>query len=290
MGMSLKPLLPILFLLAAFRPAGAQDCSFTFTAPGNATQPGQSNISGNTPCANWRITFSVTGSLQTTVTFQTSPDNLSFTSVPNTVCSSTAQPPCLFQGANPLTGNTQGMSLFAAYGSYVRVTTSSSSGTGSVTIRGYGAKGASAAGNGNGGGGGGGSGNPAAFIGIFTASVPAASEVWSNLAGLFANVGSPPAFEQGNVQTLSAAGSLKNFIIVTQADNVPAGGARFTVMKNGIDTAVTILLPAGAVPGIYSDLVDTVTWSATDLFTLHVTNLDPDNFFAGTVQFSFLVG
>jgi hypothetical protein len=151
------PLLLFLVCLVWVRPAAAQnECSFTFTATGDATQTGVSNLSGGTPCANWRVTYSVTGTLATTVTFQTSPDNTSFTSVPNTVCSSTVQPPCIFQGTNPLTGTTQGNTLFAAYGSWVRVTTSSSSGTGTVTVRGYGAKGASASvSNGIGGGSGG---------------------------------------------------------------------------------------------------------------------------------------
>lgn len=147
---------PLLLLLWGLPLFAQNECAWTFTATGDATQTAQSNLSGNTPCANWRITYSVTGTLATTVTFQTSPDNSSWTSVPNTVCSSSVQPPCIFQGTNPLTGTTQGMSLFAAYGTYVRVTTSSSSGTGTATIRGYGAKGASASsGNGIGGGGGG---------------------------------------------------------------------------------------------------------------------------------------
>jgi len=58
------------------------------------------------------------------------------------------------QGTNPLTGTTQGMSLFASYGTYVRVIVTAASGSGTGTIRGYGAKGttASSSGGGNGGG------------------------------------------------------------------------------------------------------------------------------------------
>ncbi len=148
---NLRKALPlILFIVVALwtLPATAQtppDCTFSFTFTGDATQTGVSNLSSSTPCANWRVTFTTTGTLATTVTFQTSPDNITFTSVPNTVCSSSVQPPCIFQGTNPLTGTAQGMTLFASYGNYVRVTTSSSSGTGTGSVRAYGAKGASAA-------------------------------------------------------------------------------------------------------------------------------------------------
>jgi hypothetical protein len=130
-------------------------CSFTYTFTGNATQTGVPNLSGNTPCVNWRITLSTTGSLSSTVTFNTSPDNSTWTAVPNTVCSSTVQPPCVLQGTNPIVGN-QGMLYAAAYGNYVQVVVSASSGTGKGTIRGYGAFGATAAGPSVGGGGGGG--------------------------------------------------------------------------------------------------------------------------------------
>src|ERR1035437_1964422 len=136
------------WLFAAFMalPLAAQltDCAFTRTFTTDANLTSSSNLSGQTPCVNWRITYSVTGTLTSTVTFQTSPDNTNWTSVPNTLCSSTAQPPCVLMGTNPLTGTTQGMSLIAAYGAYVRVITSSSGGTGTGTIRGYGSKGTSA--------------------------------------------------------------------------------------------------------------------------------------------------
>ena len=38
--------------------AQAVDCSFTYQFTGNATQTRVSNLSGNTPCVNWRITLS----------------------------------------------------------------------------------------------------------------------------------------------------------------------------------------------------------------------------------------
>src|ERR1035438_4307065 len=145
---TLRKAMPLLLFCAALLvclplSAQTQDTSFTYTFTGDGTYT-VANLSGNTPCVNWRITLSVTGSLTTTATFYTSPDNSTFTVVPNTVCSSTVQPPCILQGANPIVG-TQGMMYVAAYGAFVQVITSSSSGTGHGTIRGYGIKGASAA-------------------------------------------------------------------------------------------------------------------------------------------------
>jgi hypothetical protein len=144
--MGMTRLLKALALLACAAltalPLAAQDCSFTLLFTANATLRPYINLSQNSPCVNWRITFSTTGTLATTVTFQTSPDNSTWTSVPNTICSSTVQPPCVIQGTNPLTGTAQGMAYFAAYGSYVRVTATSTSGIGTGRVRGYGAKGA----------------------------------------------------------------------------------------------------------------------------------------------------
>src|ERR1035437_9915756 len=144
---TLRKVLPYMVLCAALAglPLAAQspDCSFTFHFTGVATQTAVSNLSGGTPCVNWRLTLSTTGSLSATVTFYTSPDNSTWTAVPNTVCSSTVQPPCVLQGANPMVG-TQGMLYAASYGSYVRVVVSSPSGAGTGTVRGYGARGETA--------------------------------------------------------------------------------------------------------------------------------------------------
>ena len=152
-------LLALVALWTSTRQAQAQnnpDCSFTFKFTGNIVQPGVSNLSGNTPCVNWRLTLSTDaaagGTLSSTVTFQTSPDNFTWSVVPNTPCSSTVQPPCVLQGANPIVG-TQGMLYSASYGAYVRVVVTASAGAGTGTIRAYGAKGASASAGSIGGGG-----------------------------------------------------------------------------------------------------------------------------------------
>jgi len=162
---TLRKAMPFTLLCAALLvtclPLAAQnnpDCSFTYRFTGDGTQSAVSNLSGNTPCVNWRVTLStdaaIGGTLSSTVTFQTSPDNATWTAVPNTVCSATVQPPCVLQGTNPITG-TQGMLYAAAYGAYVQVVISSSSGTGNGIVRGYGSKGASASALPSSGGGGG---------------------------------------------------------------------------------------------------------------------------------------
>ena len=159
---TLCKVLPLALLCAALSglplAAQTQDCSFTYTFTGDSTQTGVSNLSGNTPCVNWRITLSTdaappaSGTLSSTVTLQTSPDNVTWSVVPNTVCSSTTQPPCILQGANPMVG-TQGMMYVSAYSAFLRVVVTGSSGAGHGTVRGYGAKGASASAGSIGGGG-----------------------------------------------------------------------------------------------------------------------------------------
>ena len=130
----------------AFAQSGTPDCSFTFTFTTSAVQTGQANLSASTPCVNWGVSFSVTGTLAATVQLETSPDNSTWTAVPNTICSSAVQPPCVQTGANPLgTLLTQGSAKIAAYGAYVRLNVTATSGSGTGTIRVYGYKGTSAA-------------------------------------------------------------------------------------------------------------------------------------------------
>src|ERR1035437_4807078 len=78
--------------------AQATDCSFTFAFTADATQTGVSNRSGFTPCVNWRVTLSTTGTLSSTVTFQTSPDNTNWTAIPSTLCSGSTVDRCVLTG------------------------------------------------------------------------------------------------------------------------------------------------------------------------------------------------
>ncbi len=123
------------------------DCSFTFTFTGAGVQsPSVSNLSaiGQTPCVAWRLTLSVTATLAATVQFETSPDNSSFTVVPNTICSASVQPPCVTDGASPIgTTLTQGTAAYRAYGAFVRVNVTAITGAGTGSVRVYGYKGTS---------------------------------------------------------------------------------------------------------------------------------------------------
>jgi hypothetical protein len=139
------------------------------------------------------------------VTFQTSPDNSTWSVVPNTPCSSTIQPPCILQGANPIVG-TQGMAYMASYGAYVRVAVTGSTGTGTGTVRGYGAKGASA--NAGSIGGGGGSGNLSFVtinpVGSCTVGVP---DEKNTVTGALLSCIGPPGPNNGTWALIIAANS-----------------------------------------------------------------------------------
>ncbi len=251
-----KTLVPLLFFLFCGL-AAAQDCSFTYTFTGNSTQTGQPNLSAinGTPCVNWRLTLSVTGTLSTTVTFQTSPDNTNWTSVGNSVCSSSQQPPCIISGANPITG-TQGQMYVSAYGAYVRVVISGSSGTGTGSVRAYGAKGASPSAGAGGGGGTGPAGptgpqgptGPTGPAGPGSVGAPGAVQI-AAAANAFADggctMGSGTQSCTKYVATGTGAGSLVTF--------VPNAGSTGTTAKllskiNGSGAAVIATTSDTAIP------------------------------------------
>lgn len=136
------------------------DCSFTSNFTGVAAGSAYTNSFG--PCASWRVTYYSTGFSALSIQIETSPDNSAWTAVTNTVCSSTVQPPCVIDGANPTTDIGNQTFAVRAYGKYVRLNVTSKTGSGSIAATVYGYKGLSAnAGNGTGGGGGGAPSGPA---------------------------------------------------------------------------------------------------------------------------------
>jgi hypothetical protein len=180
---TIRKALPFLLLLAAvlafqglsqqptIRTVHAQsqpDCSYIFTFTGNSNQTGQDNRPTTHPCIAFRVTYTTTGTLTATVAFQTSPDNVTFTSVPNTICSAAVQPPCLTDGVNPTATGRTGTMAVRAYDAWTRITTASSSGAGAGTVTVYGYKGTSA--SANTGGSGGGSGTVTHTAGALTAT------------------------------------------------------------------------------------------------------------------------
>ncbi len=120
------------------------DCLSVFSFTAASSQTGQNNSSSASPCVAWRVTYTSTGFSSVTVYFETSPDNSSWTPVTNSICSSSIQPPCVTDGANPLAADVMGSSSFRAYGKYVRVRVSSVTGSGSGQVVTYGYKGTSA--------------------------------------------------------------------------------------------------------------------------------------------------
>jgi len=142
--------MPLFLVLLAPALRGQQtttpyDCNFTYTFSATGAQsPSIPNSAVSKPCVAWRITYTSTGFTSVTIQFETSPDNSVWTAVPNTICSSSAQPPCLTDGANPLPAAAQGSSAIRAYGKFVRINATAVSGTGSATVVVYGYKGTSA--------------------------------------------------------------------------------------------------------------------------------------------------
>lgn len=144
---ALSILMGILLAPARAQSGTPNDCFFVHSFTATGAQTAQANSSSAAPCVAWRVTYTTTGFSTVTVKFQTSPDNSSWTDVINSICSSSVQPPCVTDGANPLAAGVMGSSSFRAYGKYVRVNVTSvtGSGTGQVVVYGY--KGTSASAN-----------------------------------------------------------------------------------------------------------------------------------------------
>jgi len=254
------------------RAQSQNDCTaFTTTVTGNANGQTVTNLSQNSPCVNWRLTFSTTGTLSTTVTFQTSPDNSTWTAVPNTVCSASVQPPCILQGANPISG-TQGTAYLSAYGAYIRVITSGSSGAGTATIRVYGAKGATAsAPSGGGGGGGGGTVTntgtltpDAVILGNGGADIKAGAVLPGDANKFYDGTGNfsiPPANGSLIYYFTNTASSIATYLQATSLPFSPKTTLSFPALATGTDTLKNWSTNAG-VPG--------VTFIPQGIFTQHI--------------------
>ncbi len=139
----------VLLILLAFWHAGrpakvhAQatpyDCNFTYHFTGAGAQASQPNAAR--ACAAWRVTFSTVGFSSVTMQLETSPDDSTFTAIPDTAC---GQSPCLTDGFNPITPGRQGTAAYMAYAAFVRLNVTAVSGAGSGDAVVYGYKGLSA--------------------------------------------------------------------------------------------------------------------------------------------------
>jgi hypothetical protein len=156
----LKKVLPLILFLAGSLLGQGTPADCTFPASGSdsftsaTTGTSYSNSNNFAPCRAFEISYSTTGFSVISIQFETSPDNSSWTAVPNTVCSSTVQPPCVIDGANPSTTTGNQTLSVKAYGKFVRLNVTTATGSGTISTKMYGYKGLSAKAPGGAGGGG----------------------------------------------------------------------------------------------------------------------------------------
>lgn len=152
----MRPLLLALLLtlgsLTAF--GQAPDCQFTqtFTATGyGVTASNQAVANLGTQCVTWRLSYYADNMTALSIQIEGAPDSAgspgTFSAVPTTACSSTVQPPCMLDGANPLTDINHNTEAFRGYYAWIalHVTVFTSPGSGEITARMYGYKGTSSA-------------------------------------------------------------------------------------------------------------------------------------------------
>lgn len=65
---------------------------------------------------------------------------------------------------------------------------------------------------------------------------------------------------------------VSNLALVTATSQPGTGSLVFTVRKNGVDTALTITIPAATVAGTFADTTNNVAFSAGDLLSLKAVN------------------
>ena len=65
---------------------------------------------------------------------------------------------------------------------------------------------------------------------------------------------------------------LKNLYVITGTTQPADGTLTVTIRKNGADTNISIVIPAGATSGVFSNTSNTTSVSAGDLLTLKFVN------------------
>jgi hypothetical protein len=68
------------------------------------------------------------------------------------------------------------------------------------------------------------------------------------------------------------AGTARNLRLRTSTAQPASGSLVITLRKNGVDTAITFTIAAGAAAGMFTDLVNTVAYAAGDLMALKLVN------------------
>jgi hypothetical protein len=248
----------------------AYDCvqSGTLTSATTGTTIPNNLQSGQSTCRDWAIAIYSDGFSAYSIRFEGADRTSggvagSWTAVPNTICSSTVQPPCVIDGSNPVT--TVGYVTFSVrdYAPFVRLNVTSVTGTGHIYYRVFGYKGLSAkAGSGTGSGGGGaltiagttnqtaatGAGCTPTNSGTCTVALPNANVTIDATTG---NVGTPGSYSAGVGSTNTGA--------VYSAGVTDSKAQGFSV-NNTAGVSILYLLPTSA--GTASDVL-TDTGSAT---------------------------
>ena len=144
-------LLALLLTLGSFAAYGqSPDCQFTqtFTATGyGVTVSNQAVANLGTQCTTWRLSYYADGMTALSIQIEGAPDANgsagTFAAVPTTACSSTVQPPCTLDGANPLTNANHATEAFRGYYAWIALDVTIFTPTGSsglIVARMYGYK------------------------------------------------------------------------------------------------------------------------------------------------------
>lgn len=196
--------------------------SETLTSNTTGTTVANSFAGGQSMSRSFAVEYYSDGITGVSLQFETCLRNLdgtlgTCTAVPNSICSSSVQPPCVLDGANPSTTVGYGTFSVSAYAPFVRINVTTFTGTGHIYYRIYGYKGLSAKLS-KGGAGGSGPSGPAGSTGATGATGPAGSTGATGASGAAGAAGSTGATGPSGPAAASAS-NLSNLTPVTVSAN-----------------------------------------------------------------------
>lgn len=119
-------------------------------------------------------------------------------------------------------------------------------------------------------GGGGSTGSP--YIGGSLGAVITASATTYVGPGSGIATNAATATEADVQSAVTRTATAKNLTVKTRAAQSGTGNLVVTVRKNGVDTAITLTIAAGAAAGTFSDLVNTAAFTQLDLLSVKLVN------------------
>jgi hypothetical protein len=131
----------------------------------------------------------------------------------------------------------------------------------------------------------------AAFSGVDNNGVNGGTEVFFNLWGsVFTTSINPPNATDGNYTPSPVSGDLKNLsVLLSSAAQAATGPCVCTLMVNGVDTPVSVTIPAGGDVGTYSDFTNSFAVVKGDQIALHITNNAPAPNFANVLSWTYAI-